>query len=374
MRLHKLSLFAIATTMLLVTGCAKSGDDASDANITVTTGAEPSNSEVSGDTTEDGNPEETTGGNTENNAEVSYPITITHALGETVIENKPERVATISWSNQDTVLALGVVPVGVSTANFGEVNEDGLLPWTAAAFKELGVEDPAVFSDTDGLDFEAISDANPDVILAAYSGITQEEYDTLSMIAPVVAYPEYAWQTYWRDQTIMNATGMGMKAEGEALVAQTEALIAEKLSAYPELEGKSAAFFYFNESDLSSFYVYFPTDPRGEYLNDLGLVFPESVMALSDGTSFTVEISAENIDLVKDIDIIVAYGDDATVKALQADSLIGQIPAVANGAIAMVGHNSALAASCNPTVLSIPSTIDEYLKVLAGAAAKVSNE
>ena len=38
------------------------------------------------------------------------------------------------------------------------------------------------------LDFEAISDANPDVILAAYSGITQEEYDTLSEIAPVVAY------------------------------------------------------------------------------------------------------------------------------------------------------------------------------------------
>ncbi len=374
MRLHKLSLFAIATTMLLVTGCAKSGDQTSDANITVTTGAESSNSEVSGDTTEDGNPEDTTGSNTENNAEVSYPITITHALGETVIENKPERVATISWSNQDTVLALGVVPVGVSTANFGEVNEDGLLPWTAAAYKELGVEDPVVFSDTDGLDFEAISDANPDVILAAYSGITQEEYDTLSMIAPVVAYPEYAWQTYWRDQTIMNATGMGMKAEGEALVAQTEALIAEKLSAYPELAGKSAAFFYFNESDLSSFYVYFPTDPRGEYLNDLGLVFPESVMALSDGTSFTVEISAENIDLVKDIDIIVAYGDEATVKALQADTLVGQIPAVANGAVATVGHNSALAASCNPTVLSIPSTIDEYLKVLAGAAAKVSNE
>ena len=54
--------------------------------------------------------------------------------------------------------------------------------------KELGVDNPNIFQDTDGLDFEAISDANPDVILAAYSGITQEEYDILSEIAPVVAY------------------------------------------------------------------------------------------------------------------------------------------------------------------------------------------
>ena len=51
----------------------------------------------------------------------------------------------------------------------------------------------------DGLDYEAISDSNPDIILAAYSGITQEEYDLLSEIAPVVAYPENAWQTLWRD-------------------------------------------------------------------------------------------------------------------------------------------------------------------------------
>ncbi|MDR1065426.1 MAG: iron-siderophore ABC transporter substrate-binding protein, partial [Oscillospiraceae bacterium] len=45
-----------------------------------------------------------------------YPIIISHAFGETVIEKKPERIATISWANQDTPLALGVVPVGFSMA------------------------------------------------------------------------------------------------------------------------------------------------------------------------------------------------------------------------------------------------------------------
>ncbi len=50
----------------------------------------------------------------------------------------------------------------------------------------LGVDAPNVFDDVDGLDFEAISDCDPDVILASYSGLTQEDYDTLSQIAPVI--------------------------------------------------------------------------------------------------------------------------------------------------------------------------------------------
>ena len=109
--------------------------------------------------------------------------------------------------------ALGVAPVGVSAANYGMVTDNNLHPWTDEAFADLGVEKPVVFDDVDGLDFEQISDCNPDVILAAYSGMTQEDYDTLSQIAPVIPYKEKAWQTSWREQTIENAEGMGMKPE-----------------------------------------------------------------------------------------------------------------------------------------------------------------
>ena len=128
------------------------------------------------------------------NETVEYPITIQHAYGETVIEEKPKSIVAIAWGNPDVPLALGVVPTGVSKANFGPVNEDGLLPWTAAGFEKLGAS-PNVFSDTDGWDYEAISDCAPDVILAAYSGFSEEEYDMLSQIAPTVAYPSVAWST-----------------------------------------------------------------------------------------------------------------------------------------------------------------------------------
>ena len=85
-------------------------------------------------------------------------------FGETVIESKPERICTLGWENQDTPLALGVVPVGVSAANYGYVTENKLHVWTEEEFKKLGVDKPNVFNDVDGFDYEAISDAKPDVI------------------------------------------------------------------------------------------------------------------------------------------------------------------------------------------------------------------
>ncbi len=334
------SIFSILTLTLLIAGCA--------------TRPELSTESASGSSSE------TTDSN--------YPITITHALGETVIESKPERIATISWGNQDTPLALGVLPVGVSTANYGVTDGSGLLPWTKEAFENLGVTQALLFDDVAGLDFEAISDVQPDVILAAYSGITQEEYDLLSEIAPVVAYRTAPWQTFWRDQIIYDAMGIGLEAEGKALVSDLEQLIEEKTATYPELNGIKAAFFYFNPTDLGKFYVYLPSDPRAAYLLDLGMEFPDSVKALTeDSSSFALELSAENVDRLDDIDLIITYGTDGLLESLQKDPLISTLPAVQNGSVAIIEDATPLAASGTPSALSIPATIDEYLAILAEA-------
>lgn len=298
-------------------------------------------------------------------------IAIEHAYGETVIQGKPQRVVTIAWANQDTPLALGVVPVGFSMANFGPVDAYGMHSWTSEKVAELGETNPNVFQDTDGIDYEAISDANPDVILAGYSGLTQEEYDLLSEIAPVVAYPRLPWQTYWREQIILNATGMGMKEEGEQYVAKMEALIEETTGKYPQLEGKTGAFLWIDATDLSQFYLYFTIDTRAAYLTDLGIAFPEELNALkTDETSFAATVSAENIDILNDLDIIVAYGDASLLEALQADSLFGTVPAIQKGAVALIDSNTDLAGAATPSALSIPAVIDEYVELLAQAADK----
>ncbi len=352
------SILALAL-ILSITGCSNSAKNSSDKTPETVTPAEAT-----------AGPAPTDSASTDTASE--YPVTIPHAFGETVIESKPERVATISWGNQDVPLALGIVPVGVSEANYGVTDGSGLLPWTAAKFKELGEEKPILFNDTDGLNYEAISDAQPDVILAAYSGITQEEYELLSQIAPVIAYPVLPWQTLWRDQIIFDAAGMGMRTEGEALVDQLEALIAEKTGEYPQIKGKSAAFFYFNTSDLGKFYIYLPNDPRAAYLTDLGMGIPESVTSLAQSSeSFAVELSAENADQLADIDIVVAYGNQSLLDALQADPLLGTIPAIQRGSVVLIEDGTPLAASGTPSALSIPATIDEYLNLFGEAADKV---
>lgn len=294
----------------------------------------------------------------------AFPITISHAYGETTVKEKPERVVSLAWSNEDAVLALGIVPVGTSAANFGAVGESGLLPWTEEAYAFLGETNPVVYDDTDGFDYEAIADSNPDIIVASYSGMTKEEYDTLSQIAPTIPYKETAWKTTWRNQTMEIATALGLETEGKDLVAETEKTLESVKEAHSEVVGKSAALFWIDPTDLGTFYVYTTTDPRGAYLEDLGFEFPESIAQIDDGTSFSLAISSENIDLLNDVDIMIAYGDEETLKAMQEDPLFSQIPAVANGNVVLLDAASKLAAACNPSVLSIPEMAEEYMSLI----------
>ncbi|WP_438346953.1 iron-siderophore ABC transporter substrate-binding protein [Paenibacillus sp. FA6] len=302
-----------------------------------------------------------------------YPIVIKHAFGETVIPSKPERVATIQWANHDVVLALGVVPVGFSAANYGVQDDSGLLPWTAKKLEELGVDKPSVFQDTDGLDFEAISDANPDVILAAYSGITQEDYDILIQIAPVVPYQTSPWATTWREQVTFNATGMGMKAEGEQIIKDTENLINEKASQYPQMQGKKVVWVNFSAKDMSQLHIYTPADPRGAFLIELGMTYPESVTEqITDPTGYSLKLSSENADILNDADILIGYGDESLYEAVKADPVLGKIAAIQRGSVVFIGNGTPLAASGNPNPLSIAYTIDEYLELIGGAINKIN--
>ncbi|MCI7456391.1 ABC transporter substrate-binding protein [Actinomyces urogenitalis] len=306
----------------------------------------------------------------------SEALSVTHAFGTTTVPASPQRVATIAWGNQDVPLALGVMPVGIAKQTWGVSDDSGMLEWTKAKVDELvadGASAPALFDETDAIDFEAVAATSPEVILAAYSGLTQEDYETLSKIAPTIAYPDIAWGTAWRDMIRMDSAGMGRKDEGEALVTELEELISTQLADYPQIAGKSAAFFYATPSDMSSIGFYIPADPRTGFLADLGLSVPESVAkaAKADPDTFYVSVSAENADTLSDVDLMVMYGEDSDLAALQADALLGAIPAIKNGAVAFVGNGTALSASTNPTPLSLPWGLKDYLALIAAAADKV---
>ena len=297
-----------------------------------------------------------------------YPLEIEHALGTTVLAEKPERIATVAWANHEVPLALGVVPVGFAAANFGDENGNGLLPWVDAKLEELEVSPPALFDEGDGIDFEAVAASQPDVILAAYSGLSQADYTTLSQIAPVVAYSEGPWATDWRDMIRLNSAGMGMADEGQALIERLDAQIADTAADHPELAGKTAMFVtHLDPTNLGRISFYTDNDARVRFFRDLGLTSPEVVKQNSAPGKFSGEISSELIDELNDVDILVTYGGQALIDQLEAHPLTSLLPVVERGAIVLL-DNSPLGTAANPTPMSISWLLDDYADLLSEAA------
>jgi iron complex transport system substrate-binding protein len=305
-------------------------------------------------------------------ADGAFPLTIEHAFGETTIDAAPERVATVAWANHEVPLALGIVPVGMAAATWGDDDDDGVLPWVEDALAALGADPPVLFDETDGIDFEGVAATEPDLILATYSGITEEEYQTLSQIAPTIAYPEVAWGTSYQDMITISSTALGLAEEGEALIADLDAQVEAALAANPALDGAKVLFSYIDPADFSQIGFYTSHDTRPGFLVDFGLPLPTVVTEETAGTdTFFVTVSAEEADRFADVDLFVTYGDAGSdiVAQLQADPLLGTIPAIAEGRVAVLENSTPLAASANPSPLSIGWGVADYLALLAAPLA-----
>ena len=300
-------------------------------------------------------------------AQPTYPIEIEHALGTTVIDEAPERVATVSWANHEVPLALGVVPVGFPGMTWGDEDGDRLMPWVAARLEELDASTPRLYDEGDGIDFEGVAASNPDVILAAYSSLSQQDYDTLSRIAPVIAYPETPWTTDWRTTIRYNSRGMGLPDEGQELIGELESTIAEISQAHPEFEDERVLFVSHSDaSDLSTLGFYAADDPRLRYLEELGLELADAVEKTKGTGDYRGSLSAENVDAFADVTLIVTYGGEDLLTAMQDNPLTSHIPAVQRGAFVSLSASS-LGAAANPTALSIPAMAEDYAERLSGA-------
>jgi iron complex transport system substrate-binding protein len=298
----------------------------------------------------------------------AFPVSFESNFGTTTIEKAPTRVATWGWGSTEAALALGVVPVAMAQQSYAG-DEQGVLPWVAKKLDELGVETPTVLTD-DGetVPYEEIIAAEPDVILAPYSGVTQEQYDTLSDIAPVVAYTGDAWTTPWKEVITTVGTALGKSTEAKAVLADLDATLAAQAAAHPELDGVSVAAVW----DVGgTFYVYKPADPRVEFLSDLGLTSAESVDALDNGNEpFYYTLSYEELDKL-DSDIVLSYSDTQDeADAFLASSTMQAIPAVSRGAVAQVIGTEYVSAVSPPTALSLTWGLDDLVASLSAAAAK----
>ena len=307
----------------------------------------------------------------------AFPVTIKHVFGETTIKNQPQRVVTVSWVNDDVSLALGVVPAGMPKNEWGG-NAKGSTPWKDAALDKLGAgfgsgKAPAQYSEADGINFTEIAKLNPDVILGAYSGLTAEDYKKLSAIAPVVAQPEVAYGTSWQDSTVMIGKALGKETEASKLIADTEGAIKDKVSRYPQLAGKTFIYGNLEPAKSDGINIYTANDNRPRFLSEIGMKLAP-VVAEKSGNSkeFFIPWSAEKANELSS-DVFVSWVPDAkAADSIKADALLGQIPAVKNGALVADSDNTLTLSISASSPLSLPWALDAFLPKLAGAGDKAA--
>ena len=306
-------------------------------------------------------------GGSDAGADGAFPVTISSALGDTTIEQKPERIATWGWGATDAVLALGIQPVAIPSDDYTG-GDDRMPPWISDAVDALGGEPPVILdSGAEEIPLEALLEADPDVLLAPYSGLTQKEFDAVTAAGiPVVAYPEAAWTTPWRDVIEITGEALGLVDEAKTLLADLDAQVSDAAAAHPEFAGTTIAYV---DDDVDTFYLYLSSDARVEILEDLGFVTPPSVTDLDTGEgTFYTTVSYESLDKI-DAEVLFTQAEDqATLDEFLASDRGNLIPAVRAGAVAaLVGAENASAMS--PTALTLPWVLPTVTEKLAAAVA-----
>lgn len=294
--------------------------------------------------------------------EGAFPVTIEHTFGETTIEEEPTRVVTVGLKEQDDLLALGVVPV--ATSAWLDDTPGAVYPWAEDLLGDA--ETPTLIDNlSNGIQFEQIAAEQPDLIIALYAGLTQEDFDTLSAIAPVVAQPGDvpSYGISWQDQLTSVGLAVGRPEAAEELVTETEATIAQYAADNPDLAGQAAAV----AAPFEGVYVYGPTDPRSRLMTDLGMVYPEELTAqLPD--AFGGNISAERVDLL-DLDALVWLADVGDEQdAITSNGAYAALPVATEGrAFYVPGSDDYGTAFSFVTALSLPFIYERLVPQLLAA-------
>lgn len=293
----------------------------------------------------------------------AFPVTIKHKYGSTTIPEAPRRVIALGFNEQDAILALGVKPVAVRYW-FGDETK-AVYPW---AQDELGVAAPEVLNMPFGeLNFEKIAALKPDLISGLYAGITEQEYSTLSKIAPTIVQPtQYVdFGVPWQEMTKTIGRALGRAQQADKLVAEVEAQFAAARKAHPEWAGKSVI--VGAPSGDGQFGFVASQDPRSRLFASLGFEVPAEFDKIAGG-QFYGKVSLEQADVL-DRDLVVFHQlqwVEGGRAAIEADPILQRLDAMQDGRVVFIEGelDDALQFS---TVLSLPFVLDPLVALIDAA-------
>ena len=290
----------------------------------------------------------------------TFPITVEHKYGSTEIPAEPKRVVTLGLSDQDAVLALGVKPVGA--VDWFKEEPYGKWPWA----KELwGDQPPEIVGERDEYNMEKIAALNPDLIIAQYSGMTKEQYDTLSQQFPVVAQPKgfEDYQAPWQDMTRAIGKALGKPEQAEELISGIDQRFAQVREKHPEWAELSAV--VGEPYEPGKYSAFSPNDPKMVFLKEMGFTVPAPFKE-AVGDQNVADFSFERLDLMNADRLLWLVAGPESEQMLQSDPLYAQLEVVKkNHDLFLPYENPDIGAALSfNTVLSIPYAIDEVVPML----------
>lgn len=274
-------------------------------------------------------------------------VTVDHAFGETKVAAPPARVVSAGLTGQDCLLAVGVIPIGV-TEWFGG-RPFAVWPWGVAA---LGAAQPAVLNLDGGINFEAITALNPDLIIATNAGLDRDTYTRLANVAPTIAQAgQDAFFEPWKQQ----ASAIGQAAfkhdQMQRLITGVDDRFTALGTAHPGFKGKRALLLQgsLDDGDL----VTTPPGWRTEFLTQMGFEVAEVDQRVARD---------QMADVLRGADVLIWAADDAEIAVLTLDPIVA-----AQGPRNVFTGQDLAAAIAFSSPLSLPVVADQLPPMLTTA-------
>jgi iron complex transport system substrate-binding protein len=290
---------------------------------------------------------------------VGGAVTVKHKFGQTSVPSPPKRVVSAGFTEQDDLLAVGVVPIAV-TAWWGD-QPFGVWPW---AQPKLGGARLVVLSLADGLQFDQIAALKPDLIVATNAGLDQNSYNRLSGIAPTI--PQSADDPFfepWKVQADMIGLAVFQADQMKSLISGVDSKFSDAAKANQQFKGKKVLVLQgalYQDNVVATLPGW-----RTEFLTQMGLVVPDSIQqfAVDDHRAFVPRDQAPNVLNGADA-LIWTTESDADQAALVNDPTVKQLDATTGNRNVFTGKDlSGAIAFSSP--LSLPVVAEQLPPMLS---------
>jgi len=285
-------------------------------------------------------------------------VTIKHAFGETKIPSPPKRVVSAGYTDQDDLLAVGVVPVAV-TNWFGD-QPFGVWPW---ALPKLGTAQPVVLDLSNGIQIDQIAALKPDLIVATNAGLDADTYAKLTAIAPTIAQSgQDAFFEPWKDQATTIGQAVFKDAEMSALISGVDDRFVKAGKDNASFSGKKV--FLVRGNFAGDVAQITPAGWRTDFLTQMGFVIPDGIDNYGNGNEALVprDHAASVLD---EADVLIwTTESDGEQTALLADPTFAQLKATKTNRNVLTGKDLA-GAIAFASVLSYAMVADQLPQLIA---------